>query len=97
MEGQLKFPSLQYLYQYQILICMLSTVGCLTKARGLDPHFDSSHFSYTFIDEAAAIHETVTMMPIAGACLTLGFTGFTCLTSISHLFEMLVEWVELFE
>lgn len=64
--GEIKFPSLNYLYQFRVVVCTLSTVGCLCRARGKDPHFDSSHFSHIFIDEAACVHEPVSMIPIAG-------------------------------
>lgn len=65
-DGEIKFPSLNYLYQFRVVVCTLSTVGCISSSRGHDPHFDSSHFSYVFIDEAACIHEPVSMIPIAG-------------------------------
>lgn len=65
-DGEIKFPSLNYLYKFRIVVATLSTVGCISRARGHDRHFDSSHFSYIFIDEAACVHEPVSMIPIAG-------------------------------
>lgn len=60
-----QLPSLNYLYQFRILVCTLTTAGCLTRTRK-DQVFDSGHFKYIFIDEAACVHETVAMVPIAG-------------------------------
>lgn len=62
----LKFPCLQFLYQFRVVVCTIATAGCLTRARRLDKNFSSTHFSHVFIDEAACCHETVTMIPIAG-------------------------------
>lgn len=62
---QFKLPSLDFLYQFRVIICTLTTAGCLTRARR-ERNFDSSHFSHVFIDEAACVHETVAMIPIAG-------------------------------
>lgn len=65
-NGQIKFPGLNYLYQFRVVVCTLQTAGCISRARGCDPHFDSGHFSYIFLDEAACTHESVSMIPIAG-------------------------------
>lgn len=66
MEGRLEFPSLQYLYQFRVVVCTLLTAGCVTRARGQNRTFSSAHFSHIFIDEAACAHEPVTLIPIAG-------------------------------
>lgn len=63
--GELRYPSLEFLYQFRVLICTLCTSGCLTRA-SIDPHFKADHFSHIFIDESASTHETVSMIPIAG-------------------------------
>lgn len=64
-EGELKYPSLDYLYQFRVLICTLSTSGCLVRARHcLD--YNRHHFGYVFIDECASAHETMALIPIAG-------------------------------
>lgn len=63
---QIQFPSLNDLYKHRVVICTLATAGCLLRARGEDPQFDSGHFSYVIIDEAASVQETLSMIPIAG-------------------------------
>lgn len=64
-DGELKYPSLDYLYKYRVLICTLSTAGCLVRARD-STIFDAKHFGYVFIDECASAHETMALIPIAG-------------------------------
>lgn len=59
------FPSSVFLYKFRVLICTLTTSGCLTRARE-NGSFRSNHFSHVIIDECASSHETVTMIPIAG-------------------------------
>lgn len=66
-----KFPSLEHLYQYSAVICTLHTAGCLTRARGLDENFSSSHFSHVFIDEAASVQMSVAIIAIAGMQLAI--------------------------
>lgn len=67
LQGEeFKFPSLAYLYQFRVVVCTLMTAGSLTRARGRDRYFDPSHFSRVFIDEAACVHEPITIIPIAG-------------------------------
>lgn len=65
LKDELRFPSLEFLYKFRVLICTLSTSGCLTRAC-VDDSFDSGHFSHIIIDECASTHETVTLIPIAG-------------------------------
>lgn len=64
-DGELKYPSLNYLYKFRVLICTLSTAGCLVRARG-SGFFEAAHFGYVFIDECASAHETMALIPIAG-------------------------------
>lgn len=64
--GEFQFPSLEYLYKYRIVVCMLLTACFLVGARGIDPNFNSSHFTHVFIDEDGCITEPVSMIPIAG-------------------------------
>lgn len=64
-DGELKYPSLDYLYRFRVLICTLSTAGCLVRARASEI-FDAAHFGYVFIDECASAHETMSLIPIAG-------------------------------
>lgn len=64
-DGELKYPSLEDLYKFRVLICTLSTSGCLVRARHCST-FDPSHFGYVFIDECASAHETMALVPIAG-------------------------------
>lgn len=65
-DGEFIFPSLEYVYQYRVVVATLSTIGTLVRARGEDPTFDSSHFARLFIDEAACCHEPSALIPIAG-------------------------------
>lgn len=62
-RGEIDFPSLSRLYQYSVVICTLSTAGCLTRAQ-----CNPQHFSYVFIDECASTPETMALVPIAGLC-----------------------------
>lgn len=62
-DGELKYPSLDFLYKYRVLICTLSTAGCLVRSRS---KFNAAHFGYVFIDECASAHETMSLIPIAG-------------------------------
>lgn len=66
VDGQFKFPSLDFLYQYRVVVCTLTTAGCIVKARGVDKNFDPAHFAYVVIDEAACVQETSLLIPIAG-------------------------------
>ncbi|XP_055303315.1 helicase MOV-10-like [Sitodiplosis mosellana] len=66
-KSEFHFPSLKYLYHFRVLICTLTTAGCLARAREAH-YYSSSHFSHIFIDEGASTHETVSMIPIAGLC-----------------------------
>lgn len=69
--GKFEFPSIAYLNQFRVVICTLSTAGCIARARDLDPDFDSCHFSHIFIDEAACVLETVSLIAIAGNFLKI--------------------------
>lgn len=66
-ENSFTLPSLRYLYQFRVIVCTLITAGCFARARG-EAEFDSTHFDYVFIDEAASMQETMTFIPIAGVC-----------------------------
>lgn len=70
-NGTFQFPQLKYLYQFRVVICTLTTAGFLTMARGADSNFNSSHFSYIFIDEAACVQETICLIPITGNYIDL--------------------------
>lgn len=64
-KHEFQFPSLKFLYEFRVLICTLSTAGCITRAYE-SSDFNRRHFSHIMIDECASTHETVTMIPIAG-------------------------------
>lgn len=64
-DNELKYPALNYLYKFRVLICTLSVSGCLVRARN-SIYFDPKHFGYVFIDECASANETMTLIPIAG-------------------------------
>lgn len=64
-DGELKLPSLDYFYKFRVLICTLSTAGCLVRARE-NFKFNAAHFGYIFIDECASAQETMSLIPIAG-------------------------------
>lgn len=70
-DGEFQYPSLQYLYKYRIVVCTLVTAGFLVAAREADPNFNSSQFTHVFVDEAASITETLSLIPIAGKDLNL--------------------------
>lgn len=65
LKGEFRFPSLKFLYRFRVLVCTLTTAGCLARSTE-NPQFSSSHFSHIIIDESASTHETVCMIPIAG-------------------------------
>lgn len=63
-KGEIKFPSLEIVYGFRVVICTLLTAGSLIRAREIDGNFNSSHFLHIIIDEAASSHELVTFIPI---------------------------------
>lgn len=65
VDGKFRFPCLQFLYKYRVVICTLPCSGHLMRARN-DPHFDPKHFAYLIIDECASTNETTSLIPIAG-------------------------------
>lgn len=65
LKGEFRFPSLEFLYQFRVLVCTLTTAGCLTRATE-HSQFSARHFSHVIIDESASTHETVSLIPIAG-------------------------------
>lgn len=65
LDDEYHFPSLNFLYQFRVLVCTVAVAGYLTMARE-DPHFKANHFSHVIIDECASNHESVTLMAIAG-------------------------------
>lgn len=71
-NDEFQFPSLEYLYKFRIVICTLATAGCLARARNADNFFNSAHFSYVMIDEAACVHEPMLLAAIAGLCTEHG-------------------------
>lgn len=66
VDGEIKYPSLKFIYTYRVVICTLSTSGHLMRARNRDKDFDPQHFKYLIIDECASTTETMTMVPIVG-------------------------------
>lgn len=84
-DGGFQFPSLNYLHRFRVVVSTLLTAGCLVRARGVDPDFDSSHFTRIFIDEAGSIHEPDTMILIAGSYLP-GFKN--DLTPEMHIYKI---------
>lgn len=66
IEGRFKFPSLQYLGLYRVLVCTINTAWCLTRARRADTSFNSRQYSHIIIDEAASVQMTVALVAIAG-------------------------------
>lgn len=65
IDDELRYPALDEIYKFRIVICTLSTSGCLTRAR-MDVHFRPDHFGYVIIDECASAQETFSLIPIAG-------------------------------
>lgn len=64
-ESECNFPSFEYLYKFRVVVCTLLTAGCMTRGRS-QRDFNPSHFQYTFIDEAACVQETISLIPIVG-------------------------------
>lgn len=81
--GEFRFPTLEYLYKFRVLVCTLVTSGCLVRARD-NGSFNSSHFSHIFIDECASTHETVSIIPIAGEYFPLTFRVLFFLHELSN-------------
>lgn len=65
-NGEFCVPSMSFLYRFRVVVCTLIVAGLICRGRGVDPDFKSDHFSYVFIDEAAFVHETAALIPIAG-------------------------------
>lgn len=63
-DGEIKFPSFEFLYKFRVVVSTLLTAGSFVRGRKKDVKFNSSHFSHLFIDEAASMHETVSHIPI---------------------------------
>lgn len=70
-ENSFIIPCLTYLYQFRVIVCTILTAGCMARARE-EGDFKSSHFDFVFIDEAACVQESMTMIPIAGVCSNPG-------------------------
>lgn len=65
--GGFEFPSLNFLYQFRVVVTTLSTAGTLVRSRD-ETNFDSSYFDYVVIDEAACTHQPMLLASIAGLC-----------------------------
>lgn len=61
-EKKFTYPSFDFLAEFRVIICTLSTSCCFARAM----HIPANHFSYVFIDECASAHETSSLIPIAG-------------------------------
>lgn len=58
-----KYPDLNAIYKYRIIISTLAVTGRLTQAK-----IKTNHFTHLFIDECESASETVSLIPIAGVC-----------------------------
>lgn len=66
-QGQIELPTLEYIYQFRVVVCSLLMAGQLTLARDVrNNKFNPAHFSHIIIDEAASCQESVTLCAIAG-------------------------------
>lgn len=65
VQGEFKYPCLNFLYKFRVLVCTLLTSGHLMRARS-DADFDPCHFSHLIIDECASTNEITTLIPIVG-------------------------------
>lgn len=65
-KEQFHFPCLKYIYKFRIVVCTLSTAGCISRARYEDCDFQPNHFSHIIIDECASTNETTALVAIAG-------------------------------
>ena len=75
-NGKFEFPCLKYIYRFRVVITTVLTAGCFTRAREMDPEYNSSHFSHIFVDEAAFMHETMSLIPIAGKLIPVFYLTF---------------------
>lgn len=66
-ENEFHFPTLEYVYQFRVVVCTLLTAGYFARTRS-EKEFESAHFSHIFIDEAASTQEIISLIPIAGLC-----------------------------
>lgn len=66
MHLYIQIPSLEYTYQFRVVVTTLFTSSYFMQLRG-NPKFDVNHFGYLFIDESACVQEAVTIIPIV-AC-----------------------------
>lgn len=78
-------PSLAYIYQFRVIVCTLLTSGFLARSRDVDDQFDSGHFKYVFIDEAACAQSSVALVAIAGSSLDSSFIEFMIFCRIFHI------------
>lgn len=65
-DGKLQMPSLEYLYNFRVVVCTLLTAGFIVQTRTINKNFCSDHFSHIFIDEAGCCTQTLSLVPIAG-------------------------------
>lgn len=65
--GQFRVPSLDFVYKFRVVVCTVSTSAYFMKLHQ-NPHFNSNHLGYLFIDESAFELESVTLIPIVGVC-----------------------------
>lgn len=65
-NNKIEMPSLEYLYQFRVIVCTLLTAGFIVRARKTNKNFHADHFSHVIIDEAACCHQTVALTAIAG-------------------------------
>lgn len=84
-HGNIEMPSIQYIYQFRVVICTLLMAGQFTLAREKDNTFNPNHFDYVIIDEAASCQQTVSFCAIAGknqfSSLDLGSSHPYCMST----------------
>lgn len=59
-------PTLQFLYQFRVIVCTLSSAGFLTKNNVNKRVWSADHFEYVIIDDCASAPQSMSMIPIAG-------------------------------
>lgn len=68
INDEIKFPSFAFINKFRVVILTLQTAGSYVRGRELDKDFNSGHFSYLFIDEAASVSEPLSFIPIGRLC-----------------------------
>lgn len=103
IKGKFHLPSLEVLYKFRVVVCTLSTTGCIVRAARnprfgyrKNPYFGCHHFSHIFVDECASTHETVSMIPITGKHFNLIFRKLYSRIAHTSIFTLIILFIPIF-